>query len=105
MNNKKSEWGVVVLLRKDHLILLTSDVHRSTAARMMWEAKKVHRPMKFFPVKAGTAADTIRKINQSGILGARMDQPPAAPRWQLNWRQISSFPSAAGMGTRLRVRL
>jgi hypothetical protein len=105
MKREKPEWGVVVLLRRDHLILLTSDVHRTEAARMMSHAKKIHRPMKFFPVPAGTAADSIRKVNQSGILGTMLAGPESPTRSCPNWNRISVYSPMVESGARVRVRI
>jgi len=105
MKHEKPEWGVVVLLQRDHLVLLTSDVQRAEAARMMWRAKKVHRPMKFFPVGAGIAADSIRKVNRSGILGAMLEGPGSTARTCPTWDRISFFSPVIESRAPLRMRV
>ena len=74
MKCEKPQSGVVILLNKNRLVLLTSDVCRRDAARLMQHEKKWHRPLKFFAVSAARAAEAIQRINQSGLVFRLLDQ-------------------------------
>ena len=69
MTHSKTATGVVVLMDSAKLVLLTSEVSRNEAARLIRETKKIHRPLKFFGVPASRAASAIKKINESGLIG------------------------------------
>ena len=74
MKCEKPQSGVVILLNKNRLVLLTSDVCRRDAAHLMQHEKKWHRPLKFFAVSAARAAEAIQRINQSGLVFHLLDQ-------------------------------
>jgi hypothetical protein len=68
MRHDRHNEGVVVLLRKDKFVLLTSNVHRVEAARLIRWERKVHHPLKFFPMPASQAAAAIHRLNHSDLV-------------------------------------
>lgn len=77
----KHEHGVVVLLKGARLVLLTSELHRHEAARLIRQEKHGLRHLKFFPMAAGQAAEAIRKLNQSGLLASLLSDDMNNPAW------------------------
>lgn len=71
MQDKKPARGVVILLKHDRLVLLTSHLDRRQAARLIQRERRRLYPLKFFPVTPTVAAATIQKINLSGVLQNR----------------------------------
>ena len=91
---EKGKRGVVVYLNEDKLVLLTSEISRREAARLMKHERKVHRRLKFFPVQAAVAAQAIRKLNHSGIVSLLLVEDLNNPAWIPN-RVVLSPPSWA----------
>ncbi len=81
MLDEKRKRGVVVYLSEDKLVLLTSEISRREAARLMKHERKIHHRLKFFPVQAAVAAEAIRKLNHSGIVSQLMVEDLNNPAW------------------------
>ncbi len=79
MKREKPQSGVVVLLSQSRVVLLTSDICRREAARLIQHEKKRHRPLKFFPISAAQAAAAIQRINQSGLVFRLLEEKIITP--------------------------
>jgi hypothetical protein len=62
---KTSQFGVVIAVEKEQLVLLSTTVSRDEAAKLIRQHKNHRTYASFFPVSEGEAKQVIAVMNQS----------------------------------------